>query len=230
VDEPIAAAILLGAGVGRRIGADEPKAFLRIGGRPMLAVAAGAAAASPSVTSVVVTAPPGWEDRAAAALDGLGPPVVVVPGGVTRQASVRAALEALPDGIEVVAVHDAARPFASPELFSEVVSAVAAGADGAIPVVPITDTVKRLHDGWIAGTEPREQLALAQTPQGFRTEVLREAHDRAARAGVDLTDDAAVLEWAGFSVLALQGDPTNVKITTLLDLALAEARMGNGSG
>src|SRR3954464_15815791 len=141
-----AAAVILAAGAGRRLGAEVPKAFLSIGDRPMLAVAAagapapppdrpdGGPAASPSIAAIVVTAPPGYMDAAQACLEGLPVPATVVDGGATRQASVRAALAVL-EGPQIVAVHDAARPFAPPDLFTEVVRAVAGGADGAIPVM-----------------------------------------------------------------------------------------------
>jgi len=220
-----AAAIVLAAGAGRRLGAERPKAFLPIGERPMLAVAAAAAAASPAIEAIVVAAPAGFEDEARGCLEGLPVPTEVVTGGASRQASVRAALEALGDGIGIVAVHDAARPFAPPDLFTEVVRAVADGADGAIPVVPVTDTVKRIVGGHVTGTVPRDELGLAQTPQAFRVAALLEGHDHAAAEGQHVTDDAALLEGAG-TVVAVAGDPMNVKITTMLDLARAEARMG----
>jgi 2-C-methyl-D-erythritol 4-phosphate cytidylyltransferase/2-C-methyl-D-erythritol 2,4-cyclodiphosphate synthase len=223
---PRASAIVLAAGAGRRLGADGPKAFVTIGDRPLLAVAAAAAAASPSVSSVIVTAPAGLEERAAGCVEFLGKPVIVVTGGPTRQASVRAALNALEDGVEIVAVHDAARPFAPPDLFTAVIEAVVAGAAGAIPVIPVADTVKRVRDDVVVGTLDREELALAQTPQAFRVEALRGAHDRADASGLEMTDDAALLELAGGTVLAVPGDAQNFKITTFLDLARAEARIG----
>ena len=225
---PAAAAIVLAAGAGRRLGADEPKAFLSIGGRPILAVAAAAAAASGAVDELIVTVPEGFEDRARSCVEGLGIPCTVVPGGDSRQASLRAALGALRDGIELVAVHDAARPFAPPALFASVLEAIDDETDGAIPVLPIADTVKRVEDGVVVATVPREELALAQTPQAFRLTALRAAHDRAAAAGLEVTDDAQALEAAGCLVRAIPGDPMNVKITTMLDLARAEARMGGG--
>ncbi len=224
-----AAAIVLGAGLGRRLGASEPKAFLTIGGRPILGVAAGSAAAARSVSLLIVTCPAGSEDRARGTLEALSVPVVVIPGGPTRQDSVRAALAALPDGIELVAVHDAARPFASPELFDQVLGSVSAAgpepAQGVIPVVPIPDTVKRIHDGVVLGTEPREELAVAQTPQAFHLPALLDAHARAQETGLGLTDDAQALEAAGYVVRGIAGDPMNFKITTLLDLARADSRM-----
>ncbi len=223
---PAAAAIVLAAGAGRRLGADEPKAFLSIGGRPILAVAAAAAAASGAVDELIVTVPDGFEARARSCVEGLGIPCTVIPGGDSRQASVRAALGAIGAGIELVAVHDAARPFAPPALFVSVLEAVDDEADGAIPVLPVADTVKRVLDGLVVTTVPREELALAQTPQAFRADALRAAHDRAAATGLEVTDDAQALEAAGCVVRAIPGDPMNVKITTMLDLARAEARMG----
>jgi 2-C-methyl-D-erythritol 4-phosphate cytidylyltransferase / 2-C-methyl-D-erythritol 2,4-cyclodiphosphate synthase len=229
--EPVGAiVILLGAGAGRRLGAAEPKALLPIGGRPMLGVAAAAAAASPLVGGLVVTFPPGWEGRARACVEDLGVPVDLVEGGDSRQASVGAALAKVPGQVGIVAVHDAARPFASPELFARVVQAVADGADGAIPVLAVTDTVLRVRGEIVEGTEAREKLALGQTPQAFRTSVLREAHAKADVAGASFTDDASMLRWAGFEVRAIPGDPANVKITTIADLAHADRRMGGDDG
>jgi 2-C-methyl-D-erythritol 4-phosphate cytidylyltransferase len=223
-------AVVLAAGAGRRVGAQEPKAFLTIGGRPILAVAAGAASASPAVGSLIVTAPPGWEERAQACVEGSGKPARVITGGVSRQASVRAALDAAPAGTTVVAVHDAARPFAPPDLFTAVIDAVDDETCGVVPVVPVTDTVKQVADGRIVGTLDRERLGLAQTPQAFDLAALRAAHDRVAATGAALTDDSSALEFDGLAVLAVAGDPMNVKITTLLDLARADARMGGTGG
>lgn len=195
----------------------------------MLTVAATAAAASELVRSLVVVAPAGWEDYAQGCVEFCGRPAVVVTGGASRQASVRAALAVIDDA-SVVAVHDAARPFAAPDLFTAVIDAIDDATIGVIPIVPVTDTVKRVLDGVVVGTVDREELALAQTPQAFATEALRAAHDRAVQAGLTLTDDAAVLELAGHQVRAVPGDPMNTKITTLFDLAQAEARMGGGDG
>lgn len=221
-----AAAIILAAGAGARLGAERPKAFLSIGDRPMLAVAVGAAAASPAIAAIVVAAPPGYEQAAHACVEGLNVPATVVTGGPTRQASVRAALAVL-DGPEIVAVHDAARPFAPPDLFTEVVRAVAAGVDGAIPVVAVADTVKRLDGIRVVDTVPREDLGVAQTPQAFLVSALRKAHDEAVHAGFTVTDDAMLLERVG-TVVAVPGDPGNFKITSMMDLARAESRIGGG--
>jgi 2-C-methyl-D-erythritol 4-phosphate cytidylyltransferase len=220
-------AIVLAAGVGTRVGAAEPKAFLPIDGGSMLTLSAAAAAASPSIDGLVVAVPQGFEERARMALAGLGKPVVVVVGAGTRQGSVRRALDAVPQGVEVVAVHDAARPYARPELFASVVAAVVGGAEGAVPVVLVSDTVKRVREDLIVGTESREGLALAQTPQAFRIGVLRTAHERAVTEGCEATDDAALLEWAGRPVRTVAGDPGNVKITTPEDLRAAGGRSGS---
>ena len=222
--EPRAVAVVLAAGAGRRLGAELPKAFLPVGDRPMLALAAAAAAASPAIAAVVVTAPEGYEDVARGCLERLGVPTRVVTGGATRQASVRAALDAIEPDVTIVAVHDAARPFAPPDLFTEVVRAVERGADGAVPIVPMTDTVKRIVGGRVEATVDRDELGLAQTPQAFRVDALAAAHARAAAEGREVTDDAALLEREGH-VVAVPGDPMNFKVTTLADLARAEARM-----
>lgn len=222
-----AAAIVLAAGAGRRLGAELPKAFLSLGDRPILSVAAAAAAACDDIGAIVVTAPPGYEDVARGCVEVLPLPCVVVTGGTTRQASVRAALEALGADVEIVAVHDAARPFAPPDLFSAVIEAVLEGADAAVPILPVTDTVKSMTDGVIHHTVDRSGLGLAQTPQAFRVEALRAAHEKAEADGIEATDDAALLEGIA-TVVSVAGDPSNVKITTMLDLANASVRMGSG--
>ncbi|HEX5937509.1 MAG TPA: 2-C-methyl-D-erythritol 4-phosphate cytidylyltransferase [Actinomycetota bacterium] len=219
-------AILLAAGVGRRLGNVEPKALLPIDGHPILAVAAGSAAASASVGGLVITFPVGWEGRARACVESLDFPVRFVEGGPSRQASVRAALEDVPGSVPVVAVHDAARPFAGPELFDRAIGAVRDGiADGAVPVVEIADTILRVEGDAVHGTVPRDELFLGQTPQAFRAAALRAAHERAAEAEETFTDDASLLRWAGHEVRAVPGDPDNRKITTLADLAEADRRM-----
>ena len=220
-----AAAILLAAGAGKRLGAERPKALLPIGERTMLAVAAAGAAASPKIGAIVVAAPPGYEEEARSCVEGLPVPTTILTGGRTRQASVRAALTALAADAEIVVVHDAARPFAPPDLFTDVIRAVEGGADGAVPVIAVADTVKRLDGVRVVDTVARNELGLAQTPQAFRVKALREAHDRAFAAEEKVTDDAMLLERTA-TVVAVAGDPRNFKITTMLDLARAEARMG----
>lgn len=187
----------------------------------MIVHAAASAFECPEVGSVIVAVPPGSEDEARRALESIGPCDVVV-GGETRQASVRAALGWGAASSEILVCHDAARPFASPALFGAVIGAVA-GVDGAVPVLPFVDTVKRVRDGLVTGTESRDELVVVQTPQAFRAEALRESHARAELDGVELTDDAGALERAGYRVAAVPGEASNFKITTPEDLARAEA-------
>jgi 2-C-methyl-D-erythritol 4-phosphate cytidylyltransferase/2-C-methyl-D-erythritol 2,4-cyclodiphosphate synthase len=214
-----AVAIVVAAGSGTRLGADAPKAFLSLGDEPMLERAVRAVFGSGVVRFVVVAAPAGHEDLAHAMIERTGPHAVVT-GGDSRHASVRAGLAAVPEDADVVVVHDAARPFATPAVFAAVIAAVEQ-ADGAVPVLSLVDTVKRVRDGWIVSTEPREALAATQTPQAFRVRALRAAHDRAFAEGREFTDDAAVLEWAGFCVRAVEGEAGNFKITTDADLRRA---------
>jgi len=224
--EARATAIVLGAGAGTRLGDGPPKAFRDVGGEPILLRAVRAAAASPWVDAIVVTVPAGSEGDADAMLDGIAAPVTVIAGGDTRQASVRTALARVPGSTTIVAVHDAARCAVTPELFDRVIAAVAAGADGAVPVVAVSDTVKRVEDGRVVGTVDRDGLRFVQTPQAFRREPVAAAHERAAAAGVtDATDDAALVE-ADAQVRAVDGDARNVKVTTTADLAAMSATSG----
>jgi len=219
-------AIVLAAGLGERLGSTGPKALRNLGGATLLERSCTAAVACPEVDELVVTAPPRHEEEFSSMLEGLSKPVSVVTGGNTRQQSVRAALQAVPEATTAVAVHDAARCLASPTLFTSVLSALS-NADGAIPVVPVPDTVKRVASGSVVETVPREELALAQTPQAFRFDVLRELHDRAAAEGISVTDDAGLLEWGGRVVATVQGEAENFKITTPSDLGRArEAFVG----
>jgi 2-C-methyl-D-erythritol 4-phosphate cytidylyltransferase len=164
------------------------------------------AARSVAAGVVVVVPPDGPADPEPAA-------DATVPGGATRSASVRAGLAAVPADAEVVLVHDAARPLASAQLFARVVDAVRGGADAAVPVVAVADTLRR-RDG---GTVDRDALVAVQTPQGFRASVLREAHTVDAEA----TDDATLVERSGGSVVLVDGEPGNRKITDPSDLHAA---------
>ena len=213
-----ATAIVLGAGAGTRLGTGVPKAFREVGGETILARAVRTAASAASIGSVVVTVPAGAERDAEALLEAIGVPLTVVAGGSTRQASVRAALAWVPATAAIVAVHDAARCYAEAALFDRVVGAVAEGAAAAVPVIAVTDTVKRVDGDRIVGTVDRRELRFVQTPQAFRREVLVWAHERAEADGVmDATDDAILVE-AIAEVRAVEGSPTNVKITTPADL------------
>jgi 2-C-methyl-D-erythritol 4-phosphate cytidylyltransferase len=222
------AAILVAAGRGTRMGTGRPKAFLRVGGETILGRSLRAFASHPRVGRIVVAvADPGEAGRL------LGPAAaraVLVRGGEERQDSVRRALEALePEGADIILVHDAARPLVSRAIIDAVIAA--AGEHGAaVPVIAPSDTVKRLAgDGTVEATVPRQALRLAQTPQGFRSAILREAYARAAREGFTGTDDAALVERSGHRVTAVEGSPGNIKITTPLDLVLAEALLSGGA-
>jgi 2-C-methyl-D-erythritol 4-phosphate cytidylyltransferase/2-C-methyl-D-erythritol 2,4-cyclodiphosphate synthase len=217
-----AAVVLVAAGSGDRLGTSMPKAFVLVGDRPILRIAAETAAACGEVGSLVVVAPAGEEDRARDAIAGLDLPASVVAGGPTRHDSVRAGLAAVPEAAAAVLIHDAARPFASPSLFGRVLAGLGV-ARGVVPAVPVPDTVKRVREGVVIGTEDREELRLAQTPQAFDPEALRDAHRRAEQAARTFTDDAAALEWAGYRVRVVDGEPANVKITTREDLERARA-------
>jgi len=151
-----------------------------------------------------------------------GPGVdAVVAGGATRSASVRAGLAAIPAEVEVVVVHDAARPLAPVQLFRAVIEAVRTGADGAVPAVPVADTLKRVHGVDVMETVDRDELVIAQTPQAFRADALRDAHVGA----VDASDDAALVEARGGRIVVVPGEPTNRKITTPTDLVIATATL-----
>ena len=212
-----AAAVLLAAGRGERLGSDVPKAFVELDERPLLLHSLEAIRSSTTFVLVVVTAPPGWEGRAAA-LAGQG--ALVVTGGDTRQRSAAAALEGLeqrPD-IDVIVCHDVARPLATTRLFESVVKALA-DADGAVPVIPVVDTLKRVEGARVLETVPRDGVVRVQTPQAFRREALVRAH--ADAGSEDATDDAALLERIGLRVAAVEGEPDNIKITLPEDLRLA---------
>jgi 2-C-methyl-D-erythritol 4-phosphate cytidylyltransferase/2-C-methyl-D-erythritol 2,4-cyclodiphosphate synthase len=218
------AAVIVAAGRGLRAGADMPKQFKQIGGAPMIRQSLVTLLEHPEVDVVQPVIHP--EDvemfrSSAVALD-LLPPVF---GGATRQASVRAGLEALaPRQPDIVLIHDAARPFASATLVSRAIAA-AERSGAAIPALPVTDTVKTVDaDGLVDNTLDRNALRLVQTPQSFAFPALLEAHRRAAAAGRnDFTDDAALAEWAGLKVSVFEGEPGNIKITNAGDFVRAEA-------
>lgn len=220
---PSASVIVVGAGSGERLGRGEPKGFVEVGGRALIALAVEAALGCSDVAEVIAVVPAGSVVAARRVLGALGVTDVVV-GGPTRHASVAAALERserLPDRI---VIHDAARPFASPALFAAVIRGLERWA-GVVPGLPVTDTVKRISGEEVTRTEPRDELVLAQTPQAFRRVALLEAHERAVRSGLTFGDDAACLEWAGYTVGVVAGEESNFKITTPDDLRRAEAVM-----
>jgi 2-C-methyl-D-erythritol 4-phosphate cytidylyltransferase len=145
-----------------------------------------------------------------------------VAGGASRSASVRNGLHAVPAEATIVCVHDAARPFAGPEVYAAVIDAVRAGADGAVPGIPVTDTIKVVDEhGVVVETPPRASLRAVQTPQAFRADALRRAHEQ----GAEGTDDAALVELAGGTVVVVPGDADNRKITYPADLDWARTRL-----
>jgi 2-C-methyl-D-erythritol 4-phosphate cytidylyltransferase len=223
-----AGALLLGAGAGERLAGPDPKAFLVLEGHTLLELAAATIDGCRQVEGYVVAAPEGWEARARSAAGPSSKLLAVVAGGRTRRESVRAALRALPVEFDAVVCHDVARPFAPPRLFDAVLDALET-ADGAIPGVPVSDTVKRVDDGRVAETVSRDGLVLVQTPQAFRREALEAAHGAAGASDDTATDDASLLERAGYTVAVVPGDPSNLKITTPDDLRLA-ATLARGDG
>jgi len=214
-------AIVVAAGSGSRFGDAVPKQFLDLAGRRLVDWAVGAAAAvCDGVIAVLPPAQLGTAFDRPEAGAGAGR-VAAVAGGATRSASVRAGLAAVPDDAEIVVVHDAARPLAGAELFERVVAAVRAGADGAVPGVAVPDTIKRVDasGGRVVETLDRPALRAIQTPQAFSAAILRRAHAGSA----DATDDAALVEALGATVVVVDGDPANLKITGPDDLGRAEA-------
>jgi 2-C-methyl-D-erythritol 4-phosphate cytidylyltransferase len=213
---------------------DVAKAFVPISGRPVLWHAVHGVFAAGCVDAVVVAAPAAELDRARDVLAPFGSSVSVVAGGPSRVESVRLALalvlanESL-SGLDVVLVHDAARAFTPPAVFAAVVAAVRAGHRGVVPVIPLVDTVKRVDgDGVIMSTVDRSTLRSVQTPQGFAPDVLRRAYSSwAGRGGGPdpVTDDAGLVEALGEPIHTVPGAAEAFKITTPLDLALAEALM-----
>jgi 2-C-methyl-D-erythritol 4-phosphate cytidylyltransferase / 2-C-methyl-D-erythritol 2,4-cyclodiphosphate synthase len=211
------AAILVAGGSGSRFGAETPKQFVPLAGKPVIRHAAETLAAH-----VTLLQPVGDATAIGRALDGL-PHLPAIAGGATRQDSVRAGLEALEAAMpEVVLVHDAARPLIPAGTIPALLAALE-HASGAIPAVPVADTLKHVADGLIAATVPRDGLYRAQTPQAFRYKVLLDAH-RAA-AGMAATDDAALLEAIGESVAIVPGSDDNIKLTYAGDLVRLERVM-----
>jgi 2-C-methyl-D-erythritol 4-phosphate cytidylyltransferase len=223
-----ASAIIVAAGSGVRLGSGVPKAFVKIGGRTMLAYSLDAigqvASQLHSIDEVVIAVPEGFEDaaRAETAAAGLGVPVKITPGGIERQDSVRIALGLTSAESELVIVHDAARPIAPPALFEACIGR-AARVGAAIAAIPVADTLKRVNDGAIAATVARTGLWQAQTPQAFRRDLIVAAHQRAVDEGIVATDDADLVERTGVRVEVVEGSTANVKITTPSDLAIVEA-------
>lgn len=219
---PGVAVLIPAGGLGTRFGGRTPKQFLRLGRVPVLVATVGHFARHPGVTAIVVAAPGAHVARARRLLAPLArrAPVTVVAGGRTRQDSVWLALQAAPDTVDVVVVHDAVRPLITRRLIADVVRA-AAGSGAAICALPIAETVKRVRGDLVEATLDRSELWAVQTPQAFRADLLREAHGKARRDGISGTDDAMLVERLGHPVRVVRGLAANVKITTPEDLRRA---------
>lgn len=212
------AVLVPAAGRGERLGPGAPKALRELAGDPLLVHAVRGLRGAPSVGPIVVAAPPAEVGRVEQLLAPYD--VVVVPGGAQRQDSVRLALAALDPGVDLVLVHDAARALTPVAVVEAVVAALRAGADAVVPVLPVSDTVKRVAGDRVLVTVDRSDLRVVQTPQGFRREVLVAAH---AQAGPAATDDAALVERLGRTVVTVPGSEEAFKVTRPFDLAMAEA-------
>jgi 2-C-methyl-D-erythritol 4-phosphate cytidylyltransferase len=206
--------IVVAGGTGQRFGA--PKQFARLAGVSVVDRALAATREACDEVVVVVPADSTWQPPAG---------IATATAGATRSDSVRAGLAAVDDRAEIVVVHDAARPLASRALFAAVIDAIRDGADAAVPAIPVVDTLKRVVDGHVVETVARDGIVAVQTPQAFRAGALRAAHEHGA---VD-TDDAALVEMGGGTVVTVPGEPRNLKVTVAADLELAHALLDAGS-
>jgi 2-C-methyl-D-erythritol 4-phosphate cytidylyltransferase len=217
-------ALLVAAGFGSRLGAQLPKALVVLQGVPLAVRSARALASSAHVTSLIVVVPAGYEARVREQLDQAGGwpfPLQLVAGGAERQDSVRAGLAAVADA-DLILIHDAARPFVRPETVDAAIS-TAQQYGAAVVGIPASDTIKDVdEDGWITATPPRTRMWQVQTPQVFRADLIRTAHQRALADQVVATDDSALVERLGVRVRMVRGTPENRKITTPDDLRWAE--------
>ena len=210
---PKSAAIIAGAGMGHRLGAEIPKALIQIQGITLLERAF--TSLSKVVDEIVITAPEGYEEQFKAIV---GQSAEVITGGVLRSDSIRVALKALSPSVESVLIHDAARALASSALAARVLGELQSGQSAVIPVLKVIDTIKEIdRDGFVRATPDRSSLVAAQTPQGFNRQVLERAHS----ASDDATDDAALVEAIGIKVKTIDGEASAFKITTKEDIGQA---------
>ncbi|MCS7192265.1 MAG: 2-C-methyl-D-erythritol 4-phosphate cytidylyltransferase [Armatimonadetes bacterium] len=218
--------IVPAAGKGIRIGSNLPKALIPIAGKPMIFWTVAAFERTPVVDAVVLVAPENFTEeferlRKESKWEKV---IAIVSGGADRQQSVWNGLQAIPKETDWVIVHDAARPLVKPSLIVATWDAAQEIGTAAIAALPCSSTVKRTFDGiLVAETLDREQIWLAQTPQVFEADLLREAHEQAIRDGCSVTDDAMLVERLGVPIRLVFGDPENIKITYPIDLAIAEA-------
>jgi 2-C-methyl-D-erythritol 4-phosphate cytidylyltransferase len=216
------AVLVPAAGSGVRMRAGTPKALLTLAGEPLLLHAVRRLRAVPRIGPIVVAAPADRLDDVAALLAGLD--VTVVAGGAERQDSVRLALAPLPPDVDLVLVHDAARALTPAAVVDAVIDALLDGAEAVVPVLPVADTVKRVDGERVVETVDRADLRAVQTPQGFRRAVLEEAH----RQDGAVTDDAALVERLGRTVVTVPGSEEAFKVTRPFDLLVAEAVLARG--
>lgn len=219
--------IVPAAGRGERLSTGGPKALHPLAGEPLLVHAIRGALASGVIDLVIVAAPADRTDAVRALLAGQDGRLTVVAGGDSRRASVAAALRSMPDEVDVVLVHDAARCLTPPPVFAAVVAAIESGVEAAVPVLPVADTVKRVSGDVVIDTPDRSALRVVQTPQGFRRAVLERAH---ATVEDDLTDDAGMVEHIGVTVRIVAGHQDAFKITHPFDLLVAEVVLDRRAG
>jgi len=215
-------AVLAAAGRGERLGSDRPKAFARLGGRPLLAESLERLEESGWIDAIVIAAPPDWEEPSILVAEEIAATKVssAVTGGASRSESVRLALEEVPAEAAVVLVHDAARPLLPEEVIERVLAPLSEGWDGVVPAVPLADTVKRVEGDRVVETLSREDLVAVQTPQAFLADALR----RAVSGDVSsATDCASLVESQGGRIKVVEGDPRLLKVTDADDLALVES-------
>jgi 2-C-methyl-D-erythritol 4-phosphate cytidylyltransferase len=215
-------AVLVAAGRGERLGSDRPKAFARLGGRPLLAESLARLEGSDWIDFIVVAAPVEWEEPAILLAEELGAGKVssVVTGGASRSDSVREALAEVADDAAVVLVHDAARPLLPDEVIERVLAPLSEGWDGVVPGLPLSDTVKRVEGDRVVETLPREELVAVQTPQAFVASALRDALSGDISTA---SDCASLVEARHGRVKVVDGDPRLLKVTSSKDLAVVEA-------
>jgi len=217
-------AVVAAAGRGERLGSDRPKAFARLGDRPLLAESLERLDACEWVDSIVVAAPEGWEEPVILLAEelGCGKVSASVTGGASRAESVRAAMAEVPQEALVALVHDAARPLVTDEVVERVLAPLSEGWDGAVPAILLADTVKRVAKGAVVETVDRFDLVAVQTPQAFAAPVLREALNGEIAAA---SDCASLVEAGGGRITVVEGDPRLMKVTTAADVELVAALM-----
>jgi 2-C-methyl-D-erythritol 4-phosphate cytidylyltransferase len=215
-------AVLAAAGRGERLGSDRPKAFARLAGRPLLAESLERLESSDWIERIVIAAPPGWEEPSILVAEEIVATKVhsAITGGETRSESVRLALQEVPEDAAVVLVHDAARPLVPDEVIERVLTPLGEGWDGAVPALPLNDTIKRVDGDRVVETLARGEHVAVQTPQAFLADVLRQALSGDVSGA---TDCASLVEARGGRVKAVPGDPRLLKVTDEDDLALVES-------